>query len=59
MSHRMTTKGRVKHHFLVFWGLAFLVIEVKYEHGTCQERLDATAQVVAECDDIYYLSLDP
>ena len=47
------TKGRVEYHFLVFGGLSVLVIQVKYELGTSEERLDAIAQVVAECDGIY------
>jgi len=46
----MTTKGRVEYHFLVFGALFFLVIEVKFELGTGEERADAIGQVVAECD---------
>lgn len=55
---RMTTKGRVEHHFLVFGGLSFLIIEVKFELGTGEERADAVGQVIAECDG-KYLSLAP
>jgi hypothetical protein len=47
---RMTTKGRIEYHFSVFGGLAILVIEVKFTLGTADERLDAIAQVIAECD---------
>jgi len=49
----MITKGRVEYHFLVFGGLSLLVIEVKFELGTGEERLNAIAQVAAECDGIY------
>jgi len=55
---RMTTKGRVEYHFVVFGVLSLLVIEVKFELGTGEERADAMAQVIAECDGIY-LSLAP
>jgi len=51
---RMTTSGRVEYHFLVFGGLSLLVIEVKYVLGSDEERLDAIAQVVAECDACDY-----
>ena len=54
----MTTKGRVEYHFLVFGALFFLVIEVKFELGTGEERADAVGQVIAECDG-KYLSLAP
>ena len=56
ISGRMTTKGRVEYHFLVFGRLAFLVLEVKFELGIGQE-LDAIAQIVAECHGIYTLHL--
>ena len=46
----MTTKGRVEYHFLVLGELALLVIEFKLELGTNVERLNAIAQVIAECD---------
>jgi hypothetical protein len=46
----MTTRRRIEYHFLVFGGLSILVIEVKIFLGTADERLDAIAQVIAECD---------
>jgi hypothetical protein len=54
---RMTTKGRIEYHFLVFGGLAVLVIEVKYVLGVAEERLNAIAQVIAECDGMHTASL--
>jgi hypothetical protein len=50
---RMTKRGRIEYHFLVFGGLSVLVIEVKFILGTPDERLDAIAQVIAECDGMY------
>ena len=53
----MTTRGRIEYHFLVFGGLSILVIEVKFFLGTADERLDAIAQVIAECDGMYCATL--
>jgi hypothetical protein len=50
---RISTRGRIKHHFLVFGKLALLVIEVKYWLGSSDERLNAIAQVIAECDGMH------
>ena len=47
---RKTTKGRVGYHFLVFGGLSFLVIEVKFELGTGEERADAIGRVADGID---------
>jgi hypothetical protein len=49
----MTTKGRIEYHFLVFGGLSVLVIEVKYVLGVAEERLNAIAHVIAECDGMW------
>ena len=49
----MATKGRVEYHFVLFGGLSLLVIEVKFELGTGEERANAVGQVIAECDGIY------
>ena len=49
----MTTRGRIVYHFSVFGGLSILVIEVKFALGTPCERLDAIAQVIAECDGMH------
>ncbi|KAK2467391.1 hypothetical protein APHAL10511_000626 [Amanita phalloides] len=51
---RLTTKGRIEYHFLVFGGVSILVIEVKYALGVAEERLDAIAQIIAECDACDY-----
>jgi len=49
----MTTKRRIEYHFLVFGGLSILIIEVKYILGNAEERLNAIAQVIAECDGMH------
>ena len=51
---RITTRGRIEYYFLVFGRLSILVIEVKYKLGDADERLDAIAQVIAECDGMHY-----
>lgn len=51
---RITTRGRIEYYFLVFGGFSILVIEVKYKLGDADERLDAIAQVIAECDACDY-----
>jgi hypothetical protein len=48
----MTTRERIEYYFLVFGGLSMLVIE--YKLGDADERLDAIAQVIAECDSMHY-----
>ena len=52
----MTTRGRIEYHFLVVGALSVLVIEVKFFLGTTDECLDAIAQVIAECDGVYWAS---
>jgi hypothetical protein len=54
---RISTRGRIKYHFLVFGELSLLVIEVKFRLGTGDERLNAIAQVIAECDGMHQSSL--
>jgi hypothetical protein len=46
----MSVKGRIEYYYIVLGGLSLLVIEVKYILGNAQERLNAIAQVIAECD---------
>jgi hypothetical protein len=54
---RISTRGRIEYHFLVFGELSLLVIEVKFRLGTGDERLNAIAQVIAECDGMHLSSL--
>jgi hypothetical protein len=45
-----TAKGRVKYYFEAFSSIAVLFIEMKLKIGSAKERLNAIAQVIAECD---------
>ena len=45
---RFTTGGRVEYYFISFGSISVLVIEVK--HKIMANRLNAIAQVIAECD---------
>lgn len=47
---RMTTKGRVEYYFRSFGSIAVLFVEFRFKIGGANERLDAIAQVIAECD---------
>ena len=45
-----TTKpGRIEYQYTLGGGITVLFIEVKYEMGNLQEKLDYFAQVIAEC----------
>lgn len=45
----MTTKGKVAYYFRAIHSVAILFVEFKYTTGGASERLDAIAQVIAEC----------
>ncbi|KAH9042676.1 hypothetical protein EDB85DRAFT_1085527 [Lactarius pseudohatsudake] len=46
----ITTRGRVEYHFKTFAGaISVVFVEVKFRIGDPEERLDAIAQVIAEC----------
>jgi hypothetical protein len=40
----------VEYYFEAIGSIAVLVIEMKLKIGSAKERLDAIAQVIAECD---------
>ena len=46
----MTINGRVEYYYKAFGSVALLFIEFRLKTGTAKERLDAIAQVIAECD---------
>ncbi|KAF8219873.1 hypothetical protein L208DRAFT_1337115 [Tricholoma matsutake] len=50
----ITNRGRVEYFFKSFGAIAFLVIEVTLNIGSGQERLDAIAQVIAECNACHW-----
>jgi hypothetical protein len=47
---RITTKGRVEYYFETIGSIVVLFIELKFNIGGGEERLNAIAQVIAECD---------
>lgn len=46
----IATKGKVEYQFKVFGGITIVFIEIKLPTGTQTERLNAVAQVMAECE---------
>jgi len=46
----VVTKGRVEYFFRAIQSIAVLFVEFKYQIGAASERLDAIAQVIAECN---------
>jgi hypothetical protein len=51
---RLTTRGRVEYYFKSLGSFAVLFIEMKFKIGSIKERLDAMAQIIAECDGQTY-----
>lgn len=47
---RITTKDRIEYHFMAFGSVSVLVVDIKFKIGHLEERLNAIAQVIAECD---------
>src|ERR1700722_7565713 len=47
---RITSKGRIEYYFRAFGSISVVFIEVKFAIGDTEERLDAVAQIIAECD---------
>ena len=47
----MVTKGRVEHFFRQSNLSRFFFVEFQYQIGAALERLDAIAQVIAECNN--------
>jgi hypothetical protein len=47
---RITTKSGVEYYFRAIRSIAVLFIEFKLHIGSATERLNAIAQVIAECD---------
>ena len=47
---RVTTRGRIEYHFKAFGSVGALFIEARLKFGGAKERMDAIAQVIAECN---------
>lgn len=50
MKGHSTTQGQIEHHFLAFGVIGIVFIEAKLAIVTPIQRLNAIAQVIAECD---------
>ena len=53
----ITTKDQVEYYFNMIGPIAVLFKEVKHKIGSNKERLDAIAQVIAECIGQAYILL--
>ena len=50
MNGRITTRGKIEYHFKTFGALTVVFVEAKLKIGSDEERMNAIAQVIAECD---------
>lgn len=55
----ISTGGRIKYFFKTFGIVVILCIEMKFKLGNDTERLDAIAQVIAECDGMLHMLQPP
>ena len=51
------TKGRIEYQFKTYGGVTLVFIEVKRDVGSLTERLNYYAQVIAECDGKFQMTL--
>lgn len=54
---KTTTKGRIEYQFKTYGGVTVVFIEVKLNVGSLTERLNCYAQVIAECDGEFRMTL--
>jgi hypothetical protein len=54
---KITTKGRIEYQFKTYGGVTVVFIEVKLDVGSLTERLNCYAQVIAECDGEFGMTL--
>jgi len=54
---RVTKRGKIEHYLRAFGPVSVLIVELKLKVWNDKERLDAIAQVIAECDGQYSLLL--
>jgi hypothetical protein len=52
---RISSETTGSHYFLAFGVIALLAIEIKLQAGKDVERLDAIAQVIAECESKHHV----
>ena len=56
---RNSPKAIGSHSFQAFGAIALLVVEIKLEEGNDAQRLDAIAQVIAECESLHHMVFLP
>ena len=54
---KMATKGRIEYQFKTYGGVTVVFIQVEQDIGTLAERLNCYAQVIAECDGEFRMTL--
>ena len=54
---KFTTKDRIEYRFRVYGGITVVFIEVKVNIGSETERLNFYAQVIAECDGEFRMTI--
>jgi hypothetical protein len=54
---KITTKGRIEYQFKTYGGITVVFIQVKVDIGSLTERLNCYAQVIAECDGKFRMTL--
>jgi hypothetical protein len=54
---KIVTKGRIEYQFKTYGGVTVVFIEVKQDVGNLTERLNCYAQVIAECDGTFRITL--
>ena len=54
---KIATKGRIVYQFKTYGGVTVVFIEVKLDVGNLAERLNCYAQVIAECDGMFRITL--
>ena len=54
---KIATKGRIEYQFKTYGGVTVVFIEVKRDVGSLTERLNYYAQVIAECDGKFRITL--
>lgn len=50
MSGRIASRGRIEYQYMSLGWTALIFVEIKLDYGNNNVRMDAIAQVIAECD---------
>ena len=57
LESKIITKGRIEYQFKTYGGVTVIFIEVKRDVGSLTVRLNYYAQVIAECDGKFRMTL--